>query len=57
MIIWRMRIARWVPKTTNTPLEYVIIIAFPQQLWLYERTSLLRYKYVAYFALIIMDKN
>jgi hypothetical protein len=35
--IWRMRIAWWIPKTTNTHSEYVILIAFPQQQWLHER--------------------
>jgi hypothetical protein len=29
MTIWRMRIAYWVPKATNTLSEYVIPIAFP----------------------------
>jgi len=57
MIIWRMRIARWIPKATNTPLECVIFIAFPQQQWLHERASVLRYTYIACFALIFMDKN
>ena len=40
MIIWRMRIARWIPKATNTPLECVIFIAFPQQQWLHESISI-----------------
>jgi len=31
MTIWRMRIACWVPKATNTHSEYVILIAFPLQ--------------------------
>jgi hypothetical protein len=47
--------ACWIPKTTNTHSEYVIIIAFPLQQWLYERDSLLRYTYVAclvYFIII-----
>jgi hypothetical protein len=26
--IWRNRIAYWIPKATNTYLEYVILIAF-----------------------------
>ena len=30
-IIWRMRIACWIPKATNTDLECVILIAFPLQ--------------------------
>jgi len=29
MKIWRMRIACWIPKDTNTLTEYVILIAFP----------------------------
>ena len=31
MKIWRMRIACWAPKTTNTRSGYVIIVAFPLQ--------------------------
>jgi hypothetical protein len=41
-IIWRMCIACWVPKATDTHSEYVILIAFPRQQWLRERSSLLR---------------
>jgi len=41
-----MRIACWIPKATNTYSEYVMLIAFPLQQWLYEHTSLLRYTYV-----------
>jgi hypothetical protein len=33
-IIWRMNIACWMPKATNTHSEHVILIAFPQQQWL-----------------------
>jgi hypothetical protein len=43
MTIWRMRIACWVPKATNTHSEYVILIAFHLQQWLHERVSVLRY--------------
>ena len=43
MTISRMRIACWIPKDTNTHSEYVILIAFPLQQWLHERTSVLRY--------------
>ena len=35
--LWRMRIACWIPKATNTPSEYVILLAFPLQKWLYQR--------------------
>jgi hypothetical protein len=43
MTIWRMRIACWTPKTTKTHPQYVILIAFPQQQWLHESASMLRY--------------
>ena len=43
MTIWCVRIARWVPKATNTHSEYVIHVAFPQQQWLCERASTLGY--------------
>ena len=35
MTIWRMHIACWIPKATNTPSEYVIITAIPRQQWLH----------------------
>ena len=35
MAIWRMRIACWIPKATNTHSEYVILITFPLQQWLH----------------------
>ena len=47
MTIWRMRIAWWVPKATNTHSEYVILIAFPLQQWLKERALGFRYTYIA----------
>ena len=31
MAVWRMRIACWIPKATNTHSEYVILTAFPLQ--------------------------
>jgi hypothetical protein len=43
MTIWRMRTACWIPRATNTHLEYVILIAFPLQQWLHERVAMLRY--------------
>jgi hypothetical protein len=42
-----MRIAGWIPKTTNTHSKYVILAAFKLQQWLHERTSILRYTYIA----------
>jgi hypothetical protein len=41
-IIWRMRIACWIPNATDTHSQYVILIVFPPQQWLHERASLLR---------------
>jgi hypothetical protein len=43
MIIWQMRIACYIPKATTPHSEYVILIAFPLQQWLRERTSTLRF--------------
>jgi hypothetical protein len=40
MAIWRMRIACWVPKATDTHSEYVTRIALPLQQWLRERASM-----------------
>jgi hypothetical protein len=42
MTMWRMRIACWIPKDTNTHSEYVILIDFPLQHWLHGRASMLR---------------
>ena len=33
--IWHMRIECWTTKSTNTHLEYVILITFPLQRWLH----------------------
>jgi hypothetical protein len=46
MTIWRTRIACWIPKSTNTHSEYVILIAFPLHHLLHERISMLCYTYV-----------
>ena len=53
MTIWHIRIACWIPKATNTPSEYVLIIASPQQQWLRERALILRYMYTACLVKII----
>ena len=37
----------WIPKATDTHSEYVILLAFPQQQWLHESTSMSRYAYIA----------
>jgi hypothetical protein len=45
-IIRRMRFACWITKATDTHSEYLIRIAFPRQLWLSERASMLRYTHI-----------
>jgi hypothetical protein len=47
MTIWRMGVACWLPKDTNTHSEYLIFNAFPVQQLLKERVSVLRYTYIA----------
>jgi hypothetical protein len=49
MAVWRMRIACWITKATNTHSRYnnIILIAFPLQQWLQERFSTVRYMYIA----------
>ena len=47
MTIWRMRIACWIHKATNTHSEYVMLIAFPIRQWLYGRVS-------TYIACVVM---
>jgi hypothetical protein len=49
--IWCILIACCLPKATNTQSEYVILTAFPLQQWLHERTWMLRYMYIACFAI------
>ena len=46
-IIRRMRLACWIPETTNTHSEYAVLIAFRRQYWLRERTGMPRYTYEA----------
>jgi hypothetical protein len=46
MAICHMRITCWIPKATNTPTEYVILIDFPLQQLLHERASVLRYVHI-----------
>jgi hypothetical protein len=41
MAIWRIRIAWWITKVTDTHSEYVILIGFPLQQWLRESSSML----------------
>jgi hypothetical protein len=48
MTIWRLCIACWIPKATNTHSQCVTLIDFPLQQWLHERTPLLRYTHIAW---------
>jgi hypothetical protein len=43
----RMRLVFWITKATNTYSEYVIVISFPLQQWLRERSPILRSKHSA----------
>ena len=47
MAIWRMRISYWIPKATNIHSWNVMLIAFPLQQLLHERSLMLRYTYIA----------
>jgi hypothetical protein len=47
MTTWRMRIACWIPKATDTHSEYAILLPFPLQQWLQKRALMLRYTYIA----------
>jgi len=53
MKIWRMRIACWIPKATNTHSQYAILTALPMQQRLHERTATLRYSTVHWLALCV----
>ena len=55
MTIRRMRIACWITKATNKHSQYALLIAFPQQQWLQERASLLRYTYIS--CIVIFSAN
>ena len=49
-----VRIECWLPKDADALLEYVILIAFPQKQWLRERTSVLRFVYIAWLVWLIL---
>ena len=55
MILRRMRLKCWLRKVTDTHSEYVMLIAFPLQQLLHERTSLLRYTYIACLVCCIFE--
>ena len=41
MTVWRMGNVSWITKATNIYSEYVLLIGFPLQQWLYERAPML----------------
>jgi hypothetical protein len=43
--IQHKRVGYWITKTTDTNSECVILIAFPRQEWIRERTSMFHYMY------------
>ena len=47
MATWRVRVACWISKATNTHSQYEILICFPRQQWLRERVVMLCCTYVA----------
>ena len=57
LIVRPIRIACWMPKATDTRSAYVILIAFTLQLLLHERTSMLRYLYIACHAITYFFPN
>jgi hypothetical protein len=48
MSIWCMRNLCWIPKATDTHLEYVILIAFPLQPWSHDRATVIRCTYISW---------
>ena len=54
MTIWCMHIACWIPKATNIHSEYVLLMAFPLQQWLFAQISLLRYMYINWLVVILI---
>ena len=57
MTIWRVRIACWIPKATNTPSEYVILLAFPLQQWLHERAYVIPTLPLLLTSTLLWDKD
>jgi hypothetical protein len=51
MTIWRMCIACWITKATDTHSNYVIFIGFTRQKWLRERASML--PFIPYIACLV----
>jgi hypothetical protein len=48
-VTWRMRVACWVTKVTNTRSEYEYLLLFARQEMIHERVSMLRHTYIGHF--------
>ena len=46
-ITWRMHVACWITKATNTRSDYEYLLLFAQQGLTREGVSMLRYRYIA----------
>jgi len=55
--IWRMHIACWIFKASNTHSEYAILVAFPLQQWWHESASLLHHSYLICLVNIILSST
>ena len=54
-IMQRKRFACWIPKATNTNLQYVLLISFARQPWFGERASILRHSTLPIFSWLLID--
>ena len=54
MTTWPIRIAYWKTQVADPHSECVILIVFPLQQWLQDRTSVLRYTYITSLVSIII---
>jgi len=55
--IWRICIACWITNATETPSEYVILIALPLRQCLHERATMLRHSCLACLCLCLLYRN
>jgi len=55
MTIWRMRVAWWIPKATDTHSEYVVLIAFPLHQRPHDSISMLRYVHYMLLHVLIVE--
>jgi len=54
MTIWRMQLAYWITKATDTYSECVIFIAFPWQQWYTNTPQCYVYAYIAFLVYILL---